>query len=44
MYYTLLFLVLLFIWLPESIDFLTTKQPKNAEVRLNLIAFLYKRN
>ena len=33
-----LFLVLLFIWLPESIDFLTTKQPKNAEVRLNLIA------
>ena len=33
-----IFLVLLFIWLPESIDFLTTKQPKNAEVRLNLIA------
>ena len=33
-----LFLVVLFIWLPESIDFLTTKQPKNAEVRLNLIA------
>ena len=33
-----LFLVILFIWLPESIDFLTTKQPKNAEVRLNLIA------
>ena len=33
-----LFLVLLFIWLPESIDFLTTKQPKNAEVQLNLIA------
>ncbi len=33
-----IFLVLLFIWLPESIDFLTNKQPKNAEVRLNLIA------
>ena len=33
-----LFLVVLFIWLPESIDFLTSKQPKNAEVRLNLIA------
>ena len=33
-----IFLVLLFIWLPESIDFLTTKQPKNAEVQLNLIA------
>lgn len=33
-----LFLVVLFIWLPESIDFLTTKQPKNAKVRLNLIA------
>ena len=31
-------LVVLFIWLPESIDFLTSKQPKNAEVRLNLIA------
>ena len=33
-----LLLVILFIWLPESIDFLTSKQPKNAEVRLNLIA------
>ena len=33
-----LLLVALFIWLPESIDFLTSKQPKNAEVRLNLIA------
>ena len=33
-----LLLVVLFIWLPESIDFLTSKQPKNAEVRLNLIA------
>ena len=35
---TALLLVVLFIWLPESIDFLTSKQPKNAEVRLNLIA------
>ena len=35
---TSLLLVVLFIWLPESIDFLTSKQPKNAEVRLNLIA------
>ena len=33
-----LLLVVLFIWLPESIDFLTSKQPKNAEMRLNLIA------
>lgn len=35
---TAVFLVILFIWLPESIDFLTTKQPKNAQVRLNAIA------
>ncbi|WP_150539251.1 MFS transporter [Actinobacillus vicugnae] len=28
----------LFIWLPESIDFLTTKQPANAKARLNQIA------
>lgn len=33
----LCFLVLL-VWLPESIDFLTSTQPKNAEVRLNSIA------
>ena len=31
-----LLLVVLFIWLPESIDFLTSKQPKNA-CDLNLI-------
>ncbi|WGE87654.1 MFS transporter [Actinobacillus equuli subsp. haemolyticus] len=30
--------VVLFIWLPESIDFLTTKQPSNAKARLNQIA------
>ncbi|WGE67468.1 MFS transporter [Actinobacillus equuli subsp. haemolyticus] len=30
--------VVLFIWLPESIDFLTTKQPANAKARLNQIA------
>lgn len=30
--------VILLVWLPESIDFLTSKQPKNAEVRLNSIA------
>lgn len=35
---TAVFLVVLFIWLPESIDFLTTKQPKNAQARLNAIA------
>lgn len=35
---TAIFLVILFIWLPESIDFLTTKQPKNAQARLNAIA------
>lgn len=35
---TAVFLVVLFIWLPESIDFLTSKQPKNAEARLNAIA------
>ncbi|EFX92489.1 putative transport protein [Actinobacillus ureae] len=28
----------LFIWLPESIDFLTTKQPANTKARLNQIA------
>lgn len=33
----LCFLILL-IWLPESIDFLTNKQPRNAEIRLNMIA------
>ncbi|MDG6894969.1 MFS transporter [Volucribacter amazonae] len=33
----LCFVVLLF-WLPESIDFLSTKQPKNAQQRLNNIA------
>ena len=38
-----LLLVVLFIWLPESIDFLTSKQPKNAEVRLNLIAFFMQK-
>lgn len=32
-----IFLILLF-WLPESIDFLTTKQPANAKQRLNQIA------
>lgn len=32
-----LFLILLWIWLPESIDFLTDKQPPNAKVRLNQI-------
>ncbi|UKH29033.1 MFS transporter [Actinobacillus pleuropneumoniae] len=30
--------VVLFIWLPESIDFLTMKQPANAKARLNHIA------
>ena len=32
-----LFLIVLWIWLPESIDFLTDKQPPNAKIRLNRI-------
>lgn len=32
-----LFLIVLWIWLPESIDFLTDKQPANAKIRLNRI-------
>lgn len=35
---TALCLVVLLFWLPESIDFLSTKQPKNAQQRLNHIA------
>lgn len=31
-------LVLLLIWLPESVDFLISKQPENARARLNQIA------
>lgn len=30
-------LIVLFIWLPESIDFLMTQQPRNAQIRLNKI-------
>ena len=32
-----LFLIVLWIWLPESIDFLTDKQPPHAKIRLNRI-------
>lgn len=32
-----IFLIILLIWLPESIDYLTGKQPKNAKQRLELI-------
>lgn len=35
---TALCFVILLIWLPESIDYLTTKQPKNAQEKLNKIA------
>ena len=35
---TALCFVILLAWLPESIDFLTSKQPKNAQAKLNKIA------
>lgn len=35
---TALCFIVLLVWLPESIDFLTTKQPQNAQQKLNNIA------